>query len=46
MSLLELNTRNWWECFGTEQLWVMNLRQSNFVVQDDECHSRGGNQVL
>ena len=46
MSLLELNARNWSECFATEQLWVMNPRQPNFIVQDDECHSRGRNQAL
>ena len=45
MMSLELNARQWWECSGDE-LWAMNLRRPNFVVQDDECQRRGGNQAL
>lgn len=39
-----LNVRSWWECSGDE-LCVMNLRWSNFVIQGDECHHCGGNQA-
>ena len=43
----ELSTEcgNWWECSGKE-LWVMNLRRSNFVAQSDKCDRRGGNRAL
>ena len=43
--ILALNVHNWWECSGDE-LWAMNLRQSNFDAQDNKCDQGGGNQVL
>ena len=41
---LALNEGNWWKCSGDE-LWTMNLRQSNFVAQGDKSDCRGGNQA-
>ena len=42
---LALNIGNWWECSGDE-VWMINLRQSNFVAQGNKCKSCSGNQVL
>ena len=42
---LALTEGNWWKCAGNE-LWVINLRQSNFVTQSDKCDRHGGNQAL
>ena len=41
---LALNVGNLWECLGDE-LWMMNLKQSNFVTQDDKSDCRSGNQA-
>ena len=43
-ELLSLNVHNWWECSG-DKFWAMNLRQSNFVTQGDECYDHGWNQA-
>ena len=40
-----MNVHNWWECSG-EELWVMNLRWSNFLAHGDKYDHRGGKQGL
>ena len=41
---LSTDEGNWCECSGDE-LWAMNLRQSNFVVQGDKSDRRAGEQI-
>ena len=44
MMSLALHVGNWWESCGDE-LWGMNPRRSNFVVQGEKCDHCGGNQA-
>ena len=39
-----LNKRDWWEC-SIDELWAMNLRQSDLIAQGDKCDRHCENQA-